>query len=58
MKSKKVSRRSFLTTISTGTAALATAKVIKPMNSFPESYVTGNPKLAALGGEKLVKNKG
>ena len=57
MKSKKVSRRSFLTTISTGTAALATAKVIKPMNSFPESYVTGNSKLAALGGEKLVKNK-
>lgn len=57
MKSKKVSRRSFLTTISTGTAALAAANVIKTMNNFPDSYVAKNGKLAALGGEKLIKNK-
>lgn len=57
MKTKKISRRSFIATVSAGTAAYAAANVVKPINSSPESYVPKNGKLAALGGEPIVKNK-
>lgn len=56
MKSKNVSRRSFIAMVSSGTAALATANM-KPINNNPLSFSINNSKLAILGGEKLVKNK-
>lgn len=58
MKSNKVTRRSFLTTVSAGTVAAATASAIKPMESITNSfYVKESGKLAALGGKPLVKGK-
>ncbi|WP_298651281.1 DegT/DnrJ/EryC1/StrS family aminotransferase [uncultured Proteiniphilum sp.] len=58
MKSNKVSRRSFLTTVSAGTVVAATASAIKPMESISNNiYVKESGKLAALGGEPLVKGK-
>lgn len=54
MKPKRVSRRSFLTTVSTGAAAYAAANVVKPISKMPESFAAKKNKLAALGGEPLL----
>ncbi|ULB35575.1 MULTISPECIES: DegT/DnrJ/EryC1/StrS family aminotransferase [Proteiniphilum] len=57
MKTNKITRRSFLTTVSAGTALAATAGSIDPIKNIADTYVKGSSKLAALGGEPLVKNK-
>ena len=55
MKSKKINRRSFLTTLSAGTVAVAAAKVVTPMESMTSAFTTSNSKkLAALGGSPVI----
>lgn len=56
MKSKKMSRRSFLSTLSAGTIAMAAAGSLKPTEAA-SFHVKRHGKLAALGGEPVVKNK-
>jgi dTDP-4-amino-4,6-dideoxygalactose transaminase len=59
MKTKKVSRRAFLTTVSAGAAAMASSNVVKPLESISTNiYLKSDiSKLAALGGEPVVNNK-
>lgn len=60
MKSKKVSRRAFLTTVSAGAAAaMASSNVVKPFENIYTNISANKEvsKLAILGGEPLVKNK-
>lgn len=54
MKSKKINRRSFLTTLSAGTVAMAASNVAKPMESFASVYMPKQGKLAALGGNPVI----
>jgi perosamine synthetase len=58
MKSKKVTRRSFLTTLSAGTAAVAAANAI-PSSVEKAFTINANKqgKLAILGGEPVRGNK-
>lgn len=57
MKSKKVTRRSFLTTLSAGTVAVAAGNVIDPMKNLSTINIKKQGKLAALGGDPVVKDK-
>jgi hypothetical protein len=55
MKSKKVTRRSFLTTLSAGTVTVATAKVITPIEKSA-SITTQTTELSTKKGHKAVFN--
>ena len=55
MNSKKINRRSFLTTLSAGTVAVAAASnVAKPLQKFASIHTPKTGKLAALGGNPVM----
>ena len=55
MKSKKVTRRSFLTTVSAGAVAASSANILPKMSPFM-THTNDSGKLAALGGTPVAKN--
>ena len=55
MKSKKVTRRSFLTTVSAGAVAASSANILPKISPFM-THTNDSGKLAALGGTPVAKN--